>query len=144
MLWRILTPTLLTVGSAHPAVAAYYVYWNDGSFTYVPDQVVILALLLGLLLYAGWVFARIDRTSSSSLTRLSDYLPQEIREPDTAEHYDEMTERTRALKRKLDADTELAESYFRAARVKAELEDLDYVPDENPTSWRLRGPKNWE
>ena len=36
-----------------------------------------------------------------------------------------MTARTRALKCKLDADTELAESYIKAARARAELDDLD-------------------
>jgi hypothetical protein len=136
MLVRILPLILLTGVSATPADAGRYVYWRDGSVTYLPDEVVTLAVVLGLLLCIGLVFACIAGVSSSSVTRMSLDLPEEIREPDTVKHYEEMTERTRALKRKLDADTELAESYIKAARARAALDDLDDTPGEKPARGR--------
>ena len=64
-------------------------------------------------------------------------LPDEVRDPQSVEYYDDMTERTRALKRKLDADTELAESYINASRAKAALRMTDQPGDDDlakPTS----------
>jgi hypothetical protein len=125
MVLRIVALVLLIGISTMPADAGRYVYWRDGSVTYLPDEVVTLAVVLGLLVCIGLVFACIAGVTSSSVTRMSLDLPEEIREPDTVKHYEEMTERTRALKRKLDADIELAERYIKAVRAKAELDDMD-------------------
>ena len=121
---------LVTLGSLLPCTAhagGYYLYWRDGSVSYLPDGVIALAALIGLVVCIVVVAALIDGISSpSSVDQTGGLdLPDEIKKPDTVEHYEDMTARTRALKRKLDADTELAESYIKAARARAELDDLE-------------------
>ena len=95
----------------------FWVQMTDGRI-YIPDE---------LLTFIFVVVAAVALTamSSSSVARMSRDLPEEVREPQSVEYYQEITARTRALKRKLDADTELAESYIKAARTRAERDDLD-------------------
>ena len=97
----------------------------DGSVTYVPDEIVMLLLLLAIAVSLILDYVCSKHTSPSSVARMSLDLPEEVQTPESVEYYDDMSARTRALKRKLDADTELAESYIKAGRAKAELEDLD-------------------
>jgi hypothetical protein len=124
MIPRIIAFALLVLNSATPAGASY-LYWRDGSVTYVPDEIILALLVAGA---AACLWHLNEHSSGSSIvSEMSLDLPDEVREPESVEYYDDVTERTRALKRKLDAETELAESYIRAARAKAELEDLDNI-----------------
>jgi hypothetical protein len=126
MIPRILALALLILSSASQAEAALYLHWRDGSVTHVPDEMIMLALVIGALACLWFLFSIMeDTSSSSSVDQVSLDLPEEVRTPESVEYYDDMTERTRALKRKLDADTELAESYIGAARARAELEEID-------------------
>ena len=112
--------------TSHAIAGGFWVQVADG-WIYLPDELLItVAAFLGLTAIACWNQSKASATSSSSsVTRMSLDLPEEVQTPESVEHYDDMTARTRALKRKLDADTELAESYIKAGRAKAELEDLD-------------------
>jgi hypothetical protein len=90
----------------------------------------MLAVVIGAMACLWLLSSSTEDTSmSSSVGQMSLDLPDEVREPESVEYYDDMTERTRALKRKLDADTELAESYIGAARARAELEKIDETED---------------
>ena len=119
MIGRISAFVFFVLASVSSADAAYYLYWPDGSVTCVPDEMLLLGALIGLAACFWLVDSWIERASSSSS------IPKEVREPQSVEYYQDMTERTHALKRKLDADTELAESYIKAARARAERDDLD-------------------
>jgi hypothetical protein len=131
MITRIL-PVLLLVATARPPDAGYYLYWRDGSVSYLPDELIGLAALVALVVGVAVLLACIDgATSSSGVTQMSLDLPEEIREPESVEQYEDMAARTRALKRKLDADTDLAESYIKAARTRAALDDLDETPGDD-------------
>lgn len=108
--------------TSHAMAEGFWRQSADG-WIYIPDELVIgvvVAVCLGLL-YA----IPEDTSSSSSVTWTSLDPPEEIQTPESVKYYEEMIERTRALKHKLDADTELTESYIKATRARAELEDLD-------------------
>jgi hypothetical protein len=138
---RILALATLIVASASPADAGFYLYWQDGSVTYFPDGfLVLLAGFLAVAICLGLVYYCIENGSStsSSIAHMDLDLPEEVREPESVEHYDDVTARTRALKEKLDADTELAESYIKAARARAALDDLEDVRRDSRTSRRAR------
>lgn len=96
----------------------FWVQMTDG-WIYIPDELLIAFIFVVVAAVA------LTAMSSSSVARMSRDLPEEVREPQSVEYYEHMTARTRALKRKLDADTELAESYIKAARTRAERDDLD-------------------
>jgi len=127
MIARIIASAPFVLAAATPADAGYYVYWRDGSVSYLSDGVIALAALIGLVVCIVVVAALIDGISSpSSVDQTGGLdLPDEIKKPDTVAHYEDMTARTRSLKRKLDADTELAKSYIEAARARAELDDIE-------------------
>ena len=126
MMRCIVALALLIATPATPAGAEYFLRWPNGLVTYLPDEMILLAVLIGALACFWLLYSTVDgSSSSSSITRMSVDLPDEMRKPESVEYYDDMTERTRALKRKLDADTELAESYISASRARAELEEID-------------------
>ena len=97
----------------------------DG-WIYIPDLLIVAFIGAVILAVALTAIACSDEAKPSAT--FSEYLPEEVQTPESVEHYEDMTARSRALKRQLDADTELAESYIRAARTRAELEDLDSEP----------------
>jgi hypothetical protein len=127
MIVRILAIALLSSILVEPADAGFYLYWRNGSVTYFPDEIVLFAGLVAVAACLGLFYYCIENTSSSSsrIAQMNLDLPDEVRELESVEHYDEMTARTRALKEKLDADTGLAESYINAARARAALDDLE-------------------
>src|SRR5262245_17739234 len=127
MIPRRIVLALLSLNITTPAGASY-LHWPNGSVTHLPDGLMVLAVL-GCVAATFWLLLNEDSSSSSSVARMSLDLPEEVREPESVEYYDDMTERTRALKRKLDADTELAESYLKAARARVDLEDIDEAED---------------
>ena len=127
MITRIVVLALLGLTTSTPADAVY-LYWRDRSVTYVPDELILIAALLGAAALL-WFVVEESSSTSSNVDQLSLDLPHELREPQSIEYYDELTDRTRAVMRKLDADTELAESYIKAARARAELQDIDEPAD---------------
>jgi hypothetical protein len=135
---RIFVIAILIIAAASPANAGFYLYWQDGSVTYLPNEIVLLAALLVAAIGVGLIYSGIENasSSSSSIVQMDLDLPEEVRQPESVEYYDEMTGRTRALKEKLDADTELAESYIRSARARAALDDLEDVRRDRGTSRR--------
>ena len=104
---RIFAIAGLVIASASPADAGFYLYEQDGSVTYFPDEIVLLAGLLGVAICLGLIYHCIENASSSSsnIAQMNLDLPEEVSEPESVEYYDDMTTRTRALKHKLDADT---------------------------------------
>jgi hypothetical protein len=118
---------LLTASVLPMPAAAHYYYRLDGSIGYAPDEVIaFIAVVGGLVLIIAVIAACIDEVSSSTNVGSNSLdLPEELKAPESVEQYDDMAARTRALKRKLDADTELAESYLKAARTRAALDDIE-------------------
>jgi hypothetical protein len=123
MIPRGIVLALLSLNFATPAGASY-LYWPNGSVTHLPDELIILAVLISA---AAFFLSKMGNSPSSRVDRMSLDLPEEVREPESVEYYDDMTERTRALKSKLDADTELAETYINASRTRAELEEIEEI-----------------
>ena len=110
--------------TSHAMAGGFWVRMADGSDTYLPDDIMMLLVVLVIVICLTLGYVCPEDTSSSCVTQIFGP-PEEIQTPEPIEHYEEMTERTRALKHKLDADIELTESYIKAARARAELEDLD-------------------
>jgi hypothetical protein len=108
--------------TSHAMAGGFWRQSADG-WIYVPDE--LLIVFIGAVVAAVAVIAVACSDQSKPSATFSEYLPEEVRAPESVEYYDDMTARTRGLKRQLDADTELAESYIKARRAKAELEDLD-------------------
>jgi hypothetical protein len=104
-----------------PAVADFYIQRADGSYFVIPE-VLVLAVALAFLL--GVIFKISDAVTSASS---GDDLPVELSTPETADYYDDQAARARALKRQLDAETELAESYINAKRTKAQLDEIEEI-----------------
>jgi len=109
-------------GEVTPAFADFYINLPNGDLLIIPDGFVVVALLVVVL----WIFWAIFG-GPPSRPASAGKLPKEIRNPEPAEHYEEQTARVQALKRKLDAETQLAESQIAAARAKAELQELDEI-----------------
>jgi hypothetical protein len=126
MIPRRIVLALLSLNFATPAGASY-LYWRNGSVTYLPDELMLFAVALAAAALL-WLVLN-ENASSSSIGQMSLDLPDEVREPESVEYYDDMTDRTRALKRKLDADTDLAQSYISAARARAELDEIAEIED---------------
>jgi hypothetical protein len=108
--------------TSHAMAGGFWLQRADG-WIYVPDE--LLIVFIGAVVAAVAVIAVACSDQSKPSATFSEYLPEEVRAPESVEYYDDMTARARGLKRQLDADTELAESYIKARRAKAELEDLD-------------------
>jgi hypothetical protein len=128
---RISAIVALVMTSGSVANAAFNLYWPDDTVMYIPDEVIFVIGVVALVVCLALICALIEEatSSSSSIAQMDLDLPEEVSEPESVEYYDEVTARTRALKDKLDADTELAESYIKAARARAALEDLEVRRD---------------
>jgi hypothetical protein len=103
------------------AAADFYFQLPDGRYLVVPDGLVLLGVLVFVVIAGGLVAG----TLASKGDRES--LPDEIGSPQSSEYYDDQAARMRALKRKLDAETDLAESYINAKRTRAELDELPEI-----------------
>ena len=62
--------------------------------------------------------------------------PDELNAPESPEYYDDQASRARALKRKLDAETALAESYINAKRTRAELDEIEAILEHDKAKRR--------
>jgi hypothetical protein len=105
-----------------PASAETYINLGHGRYLELTDGALPL---LALLLLVGLFAVLYD---SLTQPRTSSYqMPQQVIYPDTADDYESEAARLRALKHKLDAETELTESYIKAERKKAEAEELSEI-----------------
>jgi hypothetical protein len=102
-----------------PAAADFYLPLAAGGYLVIPDLLVLFGAALMIVVVAA--------TFESSGGGGSDELPPEIRTPEPPEYYDDQASRARALKRKLDAETALAESYINAKRARAELDEIEEI-----------------
>jgi len=108
------------------------IQWVNGDISAIPMVVVfffVFALIVGLL-----IACVLDMEKNARVRRqYADYyaaqsrLPAEITTPQSVDYYSEQTARVLELKKKLDAQTALAESYIRAMRTKGELEELPEI-----------------
>jgi hypothetical protein len=129
----------MTVTPAYAYAYAYtYIELGNGRYLQLPDRPVLLALLLvlgaGALLVALFQLVTYPRTYYQ--------VPQQVIYPDTAEHYEKEAARLRALKHKLDAETELTESYIKAERAKAEAQELSEILAHDKSMRRGAGGNN--
>ena len=111
--------------------------YANGTYKAIPIVVVLLAALIfiGLLAVCAVV---IEADSKARQARYVAHLPAEIKSPQSTDFYREQTERTRALKAKLDADTDLAESYIKAIRTQGELEEIPEILSHEQTKRMAR------
>jgi hypothetical protein len=116
MMKGLIVSVFLLVVTTGPA-SALWIEWPNGSYTYVPNELIILAAIVAL---GGGLAAAFS--SSSSVASFTVHDPDGL---DSAEHYDSEAARFRALSRKLDAETDLAESVIKAKRTRAELHDVE-------------------
>jgi hypothetical protein len=105
---------LTTILGVRPAAAYFVINWPDGSATYLSEDFVlfVIVIAIGFVALVVWSFedggnAQVPDASEST------------------EFYDSEAARFRALGRKLDAETDLAESVIKAKRTRAELDEIE-------------------
>jgi hypothetical protein len=114
--------TLLAATSVTtPAVADFYFRLPNGRYLYLPDELILFAGVVLLAVAIGILTA--DDSSKHTGAGFLD----EISTPESVEYYEDQAARTRALKRKLDEETELAESVINAKRARAELDEIEEI-----------------
>jgi hypothetical protein len=86
-----------------------------------------LLVILGVISVAVLAIAKDAKAKSNEASNLA----AEIAEPQSVEYYEELTSRARALKRTLDAETELAESYINTMRTRGLLDELPEMLDHD-------------
>lgn len=120
MVNRIALLAVMTVYGAIPAAAREYtVRWADGS---PREKTVIFLIILAVLCFVIFAVVLVS-TSSSPVGSFGGRYP--LGAPtQPVEYYEDQAARYRAIKRELDAQIDLAESYINARRTRAELEDL--------------------
>src|ERR1700730_9869003 len=107
--------------ASSPAAADFYIRLPNGDYLFIPEEFVV-AVALAIVL--SIIYAVTHARSSASA---SDDLPTELSTPESADYYEDQASRARALKRKLDAETELAESFINAKRTRAELDEFEEI-----------------
>jgi len=122
MIRLVATALVATTIAATPAAADFYIRKADGNYLVISD---LLVLLAAVLLLAG-IYALYESLTNSDDGDDDDIHP-EISTPEPAEYYDDQASRARALKRKLDAETDLAESFINAKRTRAELYEIEEI-----------------
>jgi hypothetical protein len=124
----------LIVASADPAAAHFYVRLRNGRYLIFPDILVISVAVLAVIFIVGALISAFESRGSKTTVAL----PDELDAPERAEFYDDQAERARALKRKLDAETELAESFLKGKRVRAELDEIEEILELDKAGRRPR------
>jgi hypothetical protein len=122
MIRLVATALVATTIAATPAAADFYLPLADGRSLVISDLLVLLAA--GLLVTG--IYALYESSTNSDEGDQDD-TDSEISTPEPAEYYDDQASRARALKRKLDAETELADSYINAKRTRAELDEIEEI-----------------
>ncbi len=108
-----------------PAFAYIEIERADGSVLLLDERFVLFLLIAAVVLITAVGLAA--TLSSGPRTYTTVALPPEISTPEPVQYYEEHAARARALKSKLDAETELAESYINAMRTKGELDELGEI-----------------
>jgi hypothetical protein len=112
---------LIAAAVPTPAAADFYIRMIDGRYLIIPDMFVV-AVAIAILLAVIFTIS-----NAAWNTTAGGDLPEEISTPEPAEYYEDQAARARALKRKLDAETELAESFINAKRTRAELDEIEEI-----------------
>jgi hypothetical protein len=86
----------------------------DGRASYIFDGVILIVVL-----FIGFIIVRVIFGSTSSGMAIGGSA--------SAEYFDHETARFQAMSRNLDAESELAESYVKARRTKAEVDELGEI-----------------
>lgn len=115
-MYRLLMLSGVALAAMMQPAAAFEVDFNDGSYLYIPNGFI---LLCGFLLIVGVIV--VGAVTSSSHRSAGD----DVSAADLARQYDDEAARYRAMSRKLDAETDLAESVIKAKRTRAELDDFE-------------------
>ncbi len=127
---RIFLLALVVMGNLLTPASAY-IENERGDGAFVVYLIVMLPFLMAALAYGAALSSRPRSYTTVTLPTVT--LPKEISTPETVEYYEEHTARARALKSKLDAETELAESYINAMRTKGELDELSEILGHDKT-----------
>jgi hypothetical protein len=128
---RIVCYALCLATWSTPAAASLYIHLSNGRFLILPDGLVLFLFAVVALGAICWVYEAATGASSNGL-------PEEIANSNSADYYDDQAARLRALKRKLDAETQLNDSKITAARTKAELDELSDIIRHDKTKRSLR------
>ena len=109
---------LLSAAMSGPAHADFWIDWPNGRSTYLTDGALFFWLFVGIVTLivcaAASPSSKGESTSSSTLSATG-----------LAQQYDDEASQYRAMSRKLDAETDLAESVIKAKRTRAELDDIE-------------------
>lgn len=122
---RLLFALLALPATVTPAAAeGLYIYWGDGSVSYLRPESVLALLLTGFLVAAAiaGIIAACEQENTTTMVT-----PYEVTAPPTAEGYHQEADRIKAMARKIDAEAQLAESYINAMRTRALLEELPEI-----------------
>jgi hypothetical protein len=119
MITRIVALAIFTtVIGVRPASAYLEIDWADGSATYVADGFVWLCIFTVIVAVAAFIGAL--SPSEASRGDVADAT-------DSAEYFDSEAARFRAMSRKLDAETDLAENLIKARRTREELGEIEQL-----------------
>lgn len=118
----ILIAVVATLANITPAAAkGLYIYWRDGSVSYMPLEKVVAFLIIGFIVTGvATIIKAIAEATGTSTT-------YQVNVPQSAQSYHDEAERIRAMAHKIDAEAQLAESYINAMRTRGQLEDLPEV-----------------
>jgi hypothetical protein len=106
---------LIICVTVRPAAAAFWVEWPNGYDTFVSDD----AIFWGVIIVVAFIVGAAVVSDSSRKAQLAAM--------DSTEYYEDEAARYRAMSRKLDAETDLAESLIKAKRTRAELDDVEQM-----------------
>ena len=116
---KVITITsLLSAVTLQSARADFWIDWPNGRSSYVTDN----AFFVGLVVVVVAFVALSGLISSSSGGGTSG---SSLSATDQAQQYEDEAVQYRAMSRKLDAETDLAESFIKAKRTRAELDDVE-------------------
>lgn len=107
---------LLSAATLQSARADFWIDWPNGQSTYVTDD----AFFIGLVVVAFLVVCGLLGSSSGGGASGSS-----LSATDQAQQYEDEAAQYRAMSRKLDAETDLADSLIKAKRTRAELDDVE-------------------
>jgi hypothetical protein len=106
---------LLSAVTLQSARADFWIDWPNGRSSYVTDN----AFFVGLAVVAFLVLCLLGSSSGGGASGSS------LSATDQAQQYEDEAAQYRAMSRKLDAETDLADSLIKAKRTRAELDDVE-------------------
>ena len=116
---KVITITcLLSAVTLQSARADFWIDWPNGQSTYVTDDAFFVGLVV--VVVAFLVLCGLLGSSSGGDTSGSS-----LSATDQAQQYEDEAAQYRAMSRKLDAETDLADSLIKAKRTRAELDDVE-------------------